>query len=123
MDRSIRNTIDAVAEHASALWDHATDAVLRPVVPKPARPRKAKRIPTGPSNTGWQASPARGPPWTDGDSVGGSGTVLPGVEVPVLEPDSADGVRALVRDGACELGAAHLPLPGERLTVHPLGEQ
>ena len=35
----------------------------------------------------------------------------PGVQVRVLEPDSADGVRALVRDGACELGATHLPLP------------
>ena len=51
------------------------------------------------------------------------GPSSPGVEVRVLEPDSADGVRALVRDGACELGAAHFPLPGERLTVHPLGEQ
>ena len=47
----------------------------------------------------------------------------PGVQVQVLEPDSADGVRALVRDGACELGAAHLPLPGDQLTAHPLGEQ
>lgn len=47
----------------------------------------------------------------------------PGVQVRVLEPDSADGVRALVRDGACELGAAHLPLPGQQLTAHPLGEQ
>ena len=47
----------------------------------------------------------------------------PGVQVRVLEPESADGVRALVRDGACELGAAHLPLPGDRLASHPLGEQ
>ncbi len=47
----------------------------------------------------------------------------PGVQVRVLEPESADGVRALVRDGACELGAAHLPLPGDQLTAHPLGEQ
>ncbi len=47
----------------------------------------------------------------------------PGVEVRVLEPDSADAVRALVRDGECELGAAHLPLRGEQLTAHPLGEQ
>ncbi len=46
-----------------------------------------------------------------------------GVEVRVLESDSADGVRALVRDGECELGAAHLPLRGEQLTAHPLGEQ
>ena len=47
----------------------------------------------------------------------------PGVQVQVLEPESADGLRALVRDGACELGAAHLPLPGDQLTAHPLGEQ
>jgi len=47
----------------------------------------------------------------------------PGVQARVLEPDSADGVRALVRDGTCELGAAHLPLPGEELTAQPLGEQ
>ena len=47
----------------------------------------------------------------------------PGVQVRVLEPDSADGVRALVRDGVCELGAAHLPLPGGSLASHPLGEQ
>jgi LysR family transcriptional regulator, carnitine catabolism transcriptional activator len=47
----------------------------------------------------------------------------PGVEVRVLEPENADGVRALVRDGGCELGAAHLPLPGDQLTARPLGEQ
>jgi DNA-binding transcriptional LysR family regulator len=47
----------------------------------------------------------------------------PGVQVRVLEPESADGVRALVRDGACELGAAHLPLHGDQLAAHPLGEQ
>ena len=47
----------------------------------------------------------------------------PGVQVRVHEPESADGVRALVRDGACELGAAHLPLPGDQITAHPLGEQ
>ncbi len=47
----------------------------------------------------------------------------PGVQVQVLEPDSADGVSALVRDGTCELGAAHLPVPGEELIAHPLGEQ
>ena len=47
----------------------------------------------------------------------------PGLRVTVLEPESADGVRALVREGACELGAAHLPLPGDQLTAHPLGEQ
>lgn len=47
----------------------------------------------------------------------------PGVQVRVHEPESADGVRALVRDGACELGAAHLPLPGDEITAQTLGEQ
>jgi DNA-binding transcriptional LysR family regulator len=47
----------------------------------------------------------------------------PGVQIRMLEPESADGVRSLVRDGACELGAAHLPLPGDQLTTHPLGDQ
>jgi DNA-binding transcriptional LysR family regulator len=47
----------------------------------------------------------------------------PGIEVRVHEPESADGVRALVRDGTCELGAAHLPLTGGQLIAHPLGEQ
>jgi DNA-binding transcriptional LysR family regulator len=47
----------------------------------------------------------------------------PGVEVRVQEPESADGVSELVRDGACELGAAHLPLLSEELIAHPLGEQ
>ena len=47
----------------------------------------------------------------------------PGIEVRVLEPESADGVRALVRDGACELGATHLPVAGEQLISHALGEQ
>jgi LysR family transcriptional regulator, carnitine catabolism transcriptional activator len=46
-----------------------------------------------------------------------------GVQVRVLEPESADGVRALVRDGSCELGATHLPLALEGLLAHPLGEQ
>lgn len=47
----------------------------------------------------------------------------PGVQVRVLEPESADGVRALVGDGSCELGAAHVPLPGDQLIAHALGEQ
>jgi DNA-binding transcriptional LysR family regulator len=47
----------------------------------------------------------------------------PGVRVRVHEPETADGVSALVRDGACELGAVHLPLPGDELVPHPLGEQ
>jgi DNA-binding transcriptional LysR family regulator len=47
----------------------------------------------------------------------------PGIEIRVLEPESADGVAALLRDGACELGAAHLPLPRGQVIAHPLGEQ
>jgi DNA-binding transcriptional LysR family regulator len=47
----------------------------------------------------------------------------PGVQVRVEEPDSADGVSALVRAGVCELGAAHLPLARPGLITHPLGEQ
>ena len=46
----------------------------------------------------------------------------PGVQVRVHEPEGVDGIRALVRDGACELGAAHLPLPGRQLAAHPLGD-
>lgn len=47
----------------------------------------------------------------------------PGVEVRVLEPETADHVSTLVREGACELGAAHLPLQRDQLVAHPLGEQ
>jgi DNA-binding transcriptional LysR family regulator len=47
----------------------------------------------------------------------------PGVEVRVLEPEHADQVGALVREGACELGAAHLPLSLTQLVARPLGEQ
>lgn len=47
----------------------------------------------------------------------------PGVQVRVLEPESADGVRDLVSAGACELGAAHLPLRGARHIAHTLGQQ
>ncbi len=47
----------------------------------------------------------------------------PGIQVQVLEPESADGVVAQVRDGTCELGAAHLPVPGAQIIAHPLGEQ
>ena len=46
-----------------------------------------------------------------------------GVQVRVLEPENADGVRELVRGGACELGATHLPVPGGQLAAHSLGEQ
>jgi DNA-binding transcriptional LysR family regulator len=47
----------------------------------------------------------------------------PGIEVDVYEPETAAGVSALVREGACELGAAHLPIPAEGLIERPLGEQ
>jgi LysR family transcriptional regulator, carnitine catabolism transcriptional activator len=47
----------------------------------------------------------------------------PGIEVDVLEPDTAAGVSAFVREGACELGVAHLPIPAEGLIELPLGEQ
>jgi DNA-binding transcriptional LysR family regulator len=47
----------------------------------------------------------------------------PGVEVRVLEPESADQVGALVREGVCALGATHLPLPRDQLIAHPLGKQ
>jgi DNA-binding transcriptional LysR family regulator len=47
----------------------------------------------------------------------------PGVRVRVHEPDGVGEVGSLVRDGACELAAAHLPMPGADLLAHPLGEQ
>ena len=47
----------------------------------------------------------------------------PGVRVRVLEPESADAVSALVRDGSCEIGATHLPSVDGQLIAHPLGEQ
>ncbi len=47
----------------------------------------------------------------------------PRVEVRVAEPEGANGIRELVGGGACELGAAHLPLAGTGLIAHPLGEQ
>lgn len=47
----------------------------------------------------------------------------PGVEVRVLEPETADHVSTLVREGVCEFGAAHLPLQRDQLIAHPLGEQ
>jgi DNA-binding transcriptional LysR family regulator len=47
----------------------------------------------------------------------------PGIEVRVAEPEGADGIRALVREGICELGAAHLPVAGTGLISHPLGDQ
>jgi LysR family transcriptional regulator, carnitine catabolism transcriptional activator len=48
----------------------------------------------------------------------------PGVAVHVHEPESAAAVSTLVRDGACELGFAHLPLPREgQLRTRELGAQ
>ena len=47
----------------------------------------------------------------------------PGVTVRVHEPDGAADVGARVRDGACELGLAHLPLRDQDLLPTPLGEQ
>ena len=47
----------------------------------------------------------------------------PGVQVRMLEPDSADGAREIVSAGVCELAATHLPLPGGDLKSHTLGEQ
>lgn len=47
----------------------------------------------------------------------------PGVEVHVLEPESADEISTLVREGACELAATHIPVSRSQLIAHPLGEQ
>ena len=47
----------------------------------------------------------------------------PGVQVHLLEPESAEGVSSMVREGGCELGAAHLPIPTEQLAAHSMGDQ
>jgi DNA-binding transcriptional LysR family regulator len=47
----------------------------------------------------------------------------PGVSVRVVEPENADGVNSLVRDGTSELGIAHLGPRDDRLVYHSLGEQ
>jgi LysR family transcriptional regulator, carnitine catabolism transcriptional activator len=47
----------------------------------------------------------------------------PGVRVRVLEPDTAAALEALVREGACELGATHLFLAPGGLMAVSLGEQ
>ena len=57
------------------------------------------------------------------DLIGRFRAQHPGVEIRVVEPESADRISALVRDGDCELGAAHLPLSRDQLIPHPLGEQ
>jgi DNA-binding transcriptional LysR family regulator len=55
--------------------------------------------------------------------VGRFRALHPGVRVRMLEPDNAEGVSALVRDGTCELGAAHLSQPRGGLETQSLGEQ
>jgi DNA-binding transcriptional LysR family regulator len=47
----------------------------------------------------------------------------PGVTVRVQEPPSTAGVGAMVREGACELGLARLPLPRDDLHARELGSQ
>ncbi|HET8979650.1 MAG TPA: LysR substrate-binding domain-containing protein [Solirubrobacteraceae bacterium] len=55
--------------------------------------------------------------------VGRFRALYPGVQVRMIEPETADGVRALVRDGRCELGAAHLASSRPGLEIQTLGEQ
>src|ERR1700739_3435611 len=57
------------------------------------------------------------------DLVGRFRTEHPGVRVRVSEAQSAAEISALVRDGGCELGLAHLPLPREGLIAVDLGVQ
>ena len=47
----------------------------------------------------------------------------PGVQVRMLEPDTVNGVDAMVKDGACELGATHLPASGRELVAYELAQQ
>lgn len=47
----------------------------------------------------------------------------PGVMVRVSQAESAAGASTLVRDGDCEIGLAHLPLPDEGLVCTELGVQ
>ncbi len=48
----------------------------------------------------------------------------PDVAVRVLEPESSEGARELLRAGDCELALVHLlPTAGAELIVHSLGEQ
>ena len=41
----------------------------------------------------------------------------------MLEPDTVNGVDAMVKDGACELGATHLPASGRELVAYELAQQ
>jgi LysR family transcriptional regulator, carnitine catabolism transcriptional activator len=55
--------------------------------------------------------------------VGRFRALYPGVQIRLLEPQTAEGVSSVVRDGSYELGAAHLLLPRAGLEALPLGEQ
>lgn len=55
--------------------------------------------------------------------VGRFRTEHPGVVVHVREAESPAGTAALVREGGCELGLSHLPLPQEGLLTIELGVQ
>ena len=55
--------------------------------------------------------------------VGRFRAMHPGVQVRIVEPETAHGVNALVRGGTYELGAAHLLLPQGDLETVALGAQ
>lgn len=55
--------------------------------------------------------------------IGRFRTRHPGVVVRVREAESAAEASTLVREGGCEIGLAHLPLPGEDLVTVALGVQ
>jgi LysR family carnitine catabolism transcriptional activator len=55
--------------------------------------------------------------------VGRFRTEHPGVVVQVRVAESAAGMSTLVREGSCELGLCHLPLPQEGLLTVELGVQ
>jgi LysR family carnitine catabolism transcriptional activator len=55
--------------------------------------------------------------------IGRFRAAYPGVQIRVIEAETADGVRDLVRDGRCELGAAHVSSPTAGLDIQSLGNQ
>lgn len=55
--------------------------------------------------------------------VGRFRALHPGIQIRILEPQTAEGVSSTVRDGTYELGAAHLLFPRAGLETVPLGEQ
>jgi LysR family transcriptional regulator, carnitine catabolism transcriptional activator len=57
------------------------------------------------------------------DLVGRFRALYPGVQVRVHEPETAEGVSALVHDGSSELGVAHLSMPDPGLETVKLGDQ